>query len=98
MSLLANFEQTCAEFRRNKWLRWFAVFCRVTLALGFIPAALVKVGGERFTGLPSNNPLGHYFDALVLTGFYYTFIGVTQLIAAVMGQLHAAHSEPEELA
>ncbi len=84
MSLLANFEQTYAEFRRNKWFRWFAVFSRVTLALGFIPAALAKLGGERFTGLPSNNPLGHYFDALVLTGFYYTFIGVTQLIAALL--------------
>lgn len=72
------------ELRRNKWLRWFALFCRIALALGFIPAAIVKVTGERFTGLPSNNPLGHYFDALVLTGFYYTFLGTTQLIAALL--------------
>src|SRR5215510_4188407 len=40
--------------------------------------------GERFTALPSNHPLGHYFDALHLTGYYYTFIGVGQLIAALL--------------
>jgi hypothetical protein len=40
--------------------------------------------GERFTGLPSNHPLGHYFDALYLTGFYYRFIGVGQLTAALL--------------
>jgi uncharacterized membrane protein YphA (DoxX/SURF4 family) len=65
-------------------LRYFAVFCRVALALGFIPSGIVKVMGERFTGLPSNHPLGHYFDALQLTGFYYTFIGVSQLTAALL--------------
>jgi hypothetical protein len=54
------------------------------LALGFVPAGIVKVTGERFTGLPSNHPLGHYFDALYLTGGYYTFIGVGQLTAALL--------------
>jgi uncharacterized membrane protein YphA (DoxX/SURF4 family) len=56
----------------------------VALALGFIPSGIVKVTGERFTALPSNHPLGHYFDALHLTGFYYTFIGVGQLTAALL--------------
>src|SRR5215469_1303899 len=84
MSLLAAFEREYGELRRNKWLRWFAIFCRITLAFGFIPAGIVKVTGERFTALPSNHPLGHYFDALLLTGFYYTFIGVAQLIAALL--------------
>lgn len=84
MRMLTNLERTYEELRRNKWLRWFAVFCRVSLALGFIPAGIVKVTGERFTGLPSNNPLGHYFDALFLTRFYYTFIGVAQLVTAFL--------------
>lgn len=73
-----------AELRRNRWLRYFAVFCRIALALGFIPSGLVKVTGERFTGLPSNHPLGHYFDALYLTDSYYTFIGVGQLLTALL--------------
>lgn len=79
-----NLERIYGEYRQNKWLHRFAIFCRVVLALGFIPAAFVKINGERFTGLPSNNPLGHYFDALLLTGFYYTFIGVSQVVASLL--------------
>jgi uncharacterized membrane protein YphA (DoxX/SURF4 family) len=84
MSFLPSFEQLYGEAKRNKWIRYFAVFCRIILAAGFIPAGIVKVTGERFTGLPSNNPLGHYFDALFLTRYYYTFIGVGQLTAALL--------------
>jgi uncharacterized membrane protein YphA (DoxX/SURF4 family) len=83
-TLVRELERRHGELRRNKWLRYFAVFCRIALALGFIPSGIVKVTGERFTGLPSNHPLGHYFDALYLTGYYYTFIGVGQLITAVL--------------
>lgn len=84
MNPLANLDHLYDECKRNQWLRYFAVFCRVALALGFIPSGIVKVMGERFTGLPSNHPLGHYFDALYLTGFYYRFIGVSQLTAALL--------------
>jgi uncharacterized membrane protein YphA (DoxX/SURF4 family) len=84
MSFLTSFERQYAEGRRNKWIRYFAVFCRIALAAGLIPAGIVKVAGERFTGLPSNNPLGHYFEALLITRYYYTFIGVGQLAAALL--------------
>jgi len=84
MNLLARLDHWYHECKGNRWLRYFAVFCRVALALGFIPSGIVKVTGERFTALPSNHPLGHYFDALHLTGFYYTFIGVGQLTAALL--------------
>jgi uncharacterized membrane protein YphA (DoxX/SURF4 family) len=84
MNLLLRLDHLYQESKRNKWLHYFAIFCRVALALGFIPSGVVKVMGERFTGLPSNHPLGHYFDALYLTGFYYIFIGVGQLTAALL--------------
>src|SRR5262249_27392854 len=84
MKLLAKLDHLYDECKGNQWLRYFADFCRVALALGFIPSGIVKVMGERFTALPSNHPLGHYFDALHLTGFYYTFIGVSQLTAALL--------------
>ena len=84
MSLLAKLDHLCDECRHNRWLRYFAVFCRLALAVGFIPSGIVKVMGERFTALPSNHPLGHYFDALHGTGFYYRFIGVGQLTAALL--------------
>lgn len=84
LNLLAKLGDLYHESKGNRWLRYFAVFCRVVLALGFIPSGIVKVMGQRFTGLPSNHPLGHYFDTLQLTGFYYTFIGVSQLTAALL--------------
>ncbi len=72
------------DAKGNRWFRYFTVFCRVALALGFIPSGIVKISGERFTALPSNHPLGHYFDALFQTGYYYTFIGLSQLAIALL--------------
>lgn len=72
------------ETKGNRWFRYFTIFCRVALAAGFIPSGIVKVMGERFTALPSAHPLGQYFDALYLTGFYYTFIGIGQLTIALL--------------
>ncbi len=73
------------EAKGNKWFRYFTVFCRVALALAFIISGIVKIKGERFAaGLPSNNPMGHYFDALLQTGYYYTFLGVSQVIIALL--------------
>ena len=78
-------EEIYYEAKSDKWFKGFAVFCRIALASSFIPTGYVKIMGERFAaGLPSNNPLGHYFDALYLTGYYYTFIGVTQIIIAIL--------------
>ena len=81
---MTKLEQFYHEAKGNKWFHYFTIFCRVTLALGFIPSGVVKIMGERFTALPANHPLGHYFDALYQTGYYYTFIGVGQIITALL--------------
>jgi hypothetical protein len=54
------------------------------LALGFLPAGFVKVTGERFTALATTHPMGSYLEAFYHTGFYYTFIGLMQITAAVL--------------
>lgn len=78
-------EEIYYEAKTDEWFKRFAVFCRIALAASFIPAGFVKIMGERFAaGLPYNNPLGHYFDALHLTGYYYTFIGIVQIITAIL--------------
>ena len=85
MSLSNKFNQVYYEARGNKWFHYFAVFCRIMLALAFIIAGLVKIRGERFAaGLPVNNPMGHYLEALYHTGYYYTFIGIAQLLIAIL--------------
>lgn len=78
-------EEIYYEAKSDKWFQNFAVFCRIALAASFLPAGYVKIMGQRFAeGLSHDNPLGHYFDALLATGHYYTFIGVTQVVIAIL--------------
>lgn len=73
------------EARGNRWYYYFTIFCRITLAVAFIIAGIVKIKGERFAaGLSVNNPLGHYFEALYYTEYYYTFIGISQVVIALL--------------
>ncbi|HYI77047.1 MAG TPA: DoxX family protein [Chryseolinea sp.] len=83
MSISDRVDEAYYEAKGNKWFHYFAVFCRIVLALGFIPSGFVKVMGERFTALSVNHPLGHYLEALYYTEYYYTFIGISQLIIAL---------------
>ena len=84
MSIASTLDRLHAQAKQNRWLWLFSIFNRFMLALGFIPAAFVKLMDERFaSGLDANHPMGHYLTALHLTGYYYTFIGVVQLAAAI---------------
>lgn len=62
----------------------FALFNRVVLAAGFIPSGMVKILGERFTALPDYHPMGQYLEALSHTSWYYPFIGIMQVSAAIL--------------
>lgn len=46
---------------------------------------MVKILGERFaSGLSTIHPMGAYLEALHHTGYYYTFIGIAQVMAAIL--------------
>ncbi|MEO6722196.1 MAG: hypothetical protein ABIN67_17650 [Ferruginibacter sp.] len=85
MSIPSRLNHVYYEAKGNKWFHYFAVFCRIMLALGFFISGTVKVSGERFaSGLSVNNPMGHYLEALHHTEYYYTFIGISQLLIAIL--------------
>ncbi|WP_411767989.1 DoxX family protein [Winogradskyella sp. A3E31] len=85
MSLLSKFEQHYIKIKGNRWYWLFSIFCRVSLAYAFIVAGLVKIVGERFaSGLSVIHPMGSYLEALHHTGYYYTFIGIAQVVAAIL--------------
>jgi uncharacterized membrane protein YphA (DoxX/SURF4 family) len=85
MSIPGRLTRIYDDAKQNRWYYYFAVFCRITLALTFLISGLVKIRGERFaSGLSANNPLGHYFEALYDTGYYYTFIGISQVAIALL--------------
>ena len=77
-------ERLHARARSSRVLRAFTVFTRVVLALGFLPSGLTKVLGNRFTVLGVDNPVGFFFEALYRSGFYWNFLGLCQLAAALL--------------
>ena len=84
MNLEKNLDSIHSWVIQNIWLQHFTAFTRILLAVGFIPPSLVKIAHKPFTVLPDSNPVGHYFNALYETGFYYEFIGWAQLTAAIL--------------
>lgn len=85
MPISSTLDRLHAQVKQNRWLWLFSIFNRLALAAGFIPAGIVKLMDERFaSGLSANHPMGHYLVALYQTGYYYTFIGVVQVLAAIL--------------
>jgi len=73
-----------ASVTRRWWTQLFTAFVRCLLAVAFIQPSITKIMHRPFTILPDSNPVGAYFNALYNTGFYYEFIGWSQIIAAVL--------------
>lgn len=85
MNTTPTFEQFYLKIKGNRWYWLFSIFCRLSLAFAFIVAGIVKIVGERFaSGLSDIHPMGAYLEALHHTGYYYTFIGIAQVVAAVL--------------
>jgi hypothetical protein len=84
MSLENTLDTIHERVTSSRLLQLFTVFTRVILAFGFIPPSYIKIMHRPFTVLPDSNPVGHYFNALYQTGFYYEFIGWGQMIAAIL--------------
>lgn len=84
MSISSRLDRLHFRARENRWLQYFAILLRVGLAAGFLPSGFTKIMGERFTVLSNMHPMGNYLEALFHTGFYYTSIGVLQVIAGIL--------------
>lgn len=84
MLVQTTLDKIHAAMTASRWLQLFTAFTRCLLAVGFIPPSIPKILHRPFTVLPDSNPVGHYFNALYQTGFYYEFIGWGQITAAVL--------------
>ncbi len=73
-----------ARVRAHPALQRLAVVSRILLAIGFIPPALVKIQGHRFTStVDLADPIVAFFEAMYQTGAYWRFLGWAQLAAGV---------------
>ncbi len=84
MKLEKTLDRWHALATSNRYLQMFTVFTRILLFVGFAPPSIPKILGKPFTTLPDSHPVGHYFNALLQTGFYYQFIGLAQITAAIL--------------
>lgn len=84
-SLPERLETYYFSIKKNRWHWIFQLVCRILLAYAFTVAGMVKILGERFaSGLSDIHPMGAYLEALHHTGYYYTFIGYAQVLAAIL--------------
>ena len=84
MSIQTTLDKIHERMTGSRPLQLFTAFTRCLLAIGFIPPSIPKILHHPFTALPDTNPVGHYFNALYDTGFYYEFIGWGQITAALL--------------
>ncbi len=77
-------QQLHLRARSQAALHRLAVISRILLALAFVPTAMVKVMGHRFTTVPTSTPIGYFFEAMYQSGAYWRFLGVSQFIAGVL--------------
>lgn len=82
--MLELFWRLHASLTRRWWMQLFAASVRCLLALGFVPPSIPKILGLPFTSLPESTNVGYFFNALLKTGFDYEFIGLSQLLAALL--------------
>lgn len=72
------------SLRRKRWANLMVVNLRILLGFAFLPAGLKKVLGQRFTDVANHGPFHDFLHAFFATGFFYSFVGVTQLVAALL--------------
>ena len=77
-------------FNLIEWLKGkvlvkiFVIYLRYLIGFAFVFASLVKMQGERFTQIDLKNPIGHFFEAMYQTGWYWQFLGWSQFFAGVL--------------
>jgi uncharacterized membrane protein YphA (DoxX/SURF4 family) len=83
-SLILSADRLHAASRRVVPLHRLVIISRILLAIAFLPTGMVKLMGERFTQLPTSNPVGAIFEAFYQTGAYWRFLGLGQVSAALL--------------
>ena len=82
--MLAWIDGLIARARATRWVHLAVVNLRILIGFAFLPAGLKKVLGQPFTDPANSGRFHDFLDAFHATGGFYRFVGVMQLIAAVL--------------
>lgn len=72
------------KLRTHQLNQWLIIHLRYLLGVAFLPSGLTKIVGNRFTQISTDHPIGFFFEGLYQSGIYYNFIGVAQVLAALL--------------
>ncbi|MCG8417841.1 MAG: hypothetical protein MJE77_07850 [Proteobacteria bacterium] len=82
--MFATADELIRTVRGARWANLVVVNLRILIGFAFIPAGLKKVLGQPFTD-PANTGLFHDFlHSFHATGGFYRFVGMVQLVAALL--------------
>ena len=73
-----------SRLHRKRWANLFVINVRILIGFAFLPAALKKVLDQPFTDPANVGRFHDFLDAFRATGWFYQFVGVTQLVAALL--------------
>jgi uncharacterized membrane protein YphA (DoxX/SURF4 family) len=70
--------------RERRGFHLFAAQLRIFIGFALLPSGLKKVLGEPFTDPGLSGPFHDFLDAFLGTGFFYSWVGVMQLVASIL--------------
>ncbi|MBA3393800.1 MAG: hypothetical protein H0T89_14220 [Deltaproteobacteria bacterium] len=73
-----------ARLRRTRWAHLVVANLRILIGFAFLPAALKKLVGEPFTDPANTGRFHDFLHAFHATGWFYRFVGVMQLVVAIL--------------
>jgi len=83
-SLLSELDTLQSRLTSRAWAPRLTLLSRILLAVAFLPTGLVKLSGQRFTSLGLDTPIGFFFEAMYRSGVYWRFLGLSQVVAALL--------------
>jgi uncharacterized membrane protein YphA (DoxX/SURF4 family) len=72
------------QLRQRRWAPECVASARLLIGFAFVPAGLKKVLGQPFTAAENAGPFHEFLHAFHATGFFYQFVGLLQLLAALL--------------
>ncbi len=72
------------RLRGARWANLCVINLRILIGFAFLPAALKKLLDQPFTDPSNSGPFHDFLDAFRATGAFYPFVGLVQLLAALL--------------
>jgi len=69
------------RLKRLLFFKLTTIYLRYLIGFAFVFASFIKMQGERFTRISTEQPVGYFFEAMYQTGFYWRFLGFAQFLA-----------------